>query len=159
MIYKNINVVTKFSFLRREQSNFKVSSHHYKNLLVVMLFTYLFIYTYLYWNGGRLEVFCRKDVLKISQNSQESICARASFLIKLLIIGLRLRDMFSWEFCKFFNNAFFYRTLPVTPPFYRLLCVICTTFLYVTLHQKKRLVSQNRINAGRRIMFNPFNPW
>ena len=53
MTYKNINVVTKFSFLRREQLNFKVSSHHYKNSLVVMLFTYLFIYTYLYRSGGR----------------------------------------------------------------------------------------------------------
>ena len=107
MTYKNINVVTKFSFLRREQLNFKVSSHHYKNSLVVMLFTYLFIYTYLYRSGGRPEVFCRKDVLKISQNSQESTCARSSFLIKLLIIDLRLRDMFSWEFCKFLTMLFY----------------------------------------------------
>ena len=29
------------------------------------------------------EVFCKKDVLENSQNSQENICARESFLIKL----------------------------------------------------------------------------
>ena len=30
-----------------------------------------------------LEVFCRKDVLEISQNSQENTCARDYFSIKL----------------------------------------------------------------------------
>ena len=30
-----------------------------------------------------LEVFYKKSVLKISQNSQETTCARVSFLIKL----------------------------------------------------------------------------
>ena len=34
--------------------------------------------------SSRLEVFCKKVFLEISQNSEESTCARASFLIKLL---------------------------------------------------------------------------
>ena len=34
----------------------------------------------------RPEVFCKKVFLKISQNSQESTCARVSFLIKLRAI-------------------------------------------------------------------------
>ena len=38
----------------------------------------------------RLEVFYKKVSLKISQNSQENTCARASFLIKLQAWGLQL---------------------------------------------------------------------
>ena len=33
------------------------------------------------------EVFCIKSVLEISQNSQENICARVSFLIKIQVSG------------------------------------------------------------------------
>ena len=32
------------------------------------------------YRNSRPEVFCKKGVLKISQNSQESTCARVSFL-------------------------------------------------------------------------------
>ena len=35
------------------------------------------------YRNSRPEVFCKKGVLKISQNSQESTCARVSFFIKL----------------------------------------------------------------------------
>ena len=35
------------------------------------------------YRNSRPEVFCKKGVLKISQNSQESTCARVCFLIKL----------------------------------------------------------------------------
>ena len=54
-------------------------------------------------------VFCKKTFLEISQNSQENICARVSFLIKLQVSGLQLylkRDsstgVFLWLF-KTFN--------------------------------------------------------
>ena len=36
------------------------------------------------------EMFYKKGVLEISQNSQENTCVRASFLIKLQASGLRL---------------------------------------------------------------------
>ena len=54
--------------------------------------------------------------LKISQNSQENTCAGVSFLIKLQKSGLQhylKRDSSTGEFCKIFNNTFFYRTPPV----------------------------------------------
>ena len=49
-------------------------------------------------------------LLKISQNSHENTCARASFLIKLQAWGL---EVFSYEFCEIFKNNFFYKTPPV----------------------------------------------
>ena len=48
----------------------------------------------------------RKVLLETSQNSQENICARASFLIKKT-----LAQVFSCEFCEISENTFFYRTL------------------------------------------------
>ena len=47
-------------------------------------------------------VLWKKVFLEISQNSQESTCARVPFLIKL--------QVFSSEFCEIFKNTFFYRT-------------------------------------------------
>ena len=43
---------------------------------------------------------------KNSQNSQENISARVSFLIKLQA------QLFSCEFCKIFKNTFFYKKTP-----------------------------------------------
>ena len=42
--------------------------------------------------AGTRGVLYKKEFLKVSQNSQENICARVSFLI---------------EFCEIFNNTFF----------------------------------------------------
>ena len=60
-------------------------------------------------------MFCKKDILiKISQNSQENICARFSFLIKLQLIKEEtLAQVFSYEFWEISKNTFFYRTPPV----------------------------------------------
>ena len=44
----------------------------------------------------------KKVILEISQNSQENVCARFSFLIKLS----------SCKFCEISNNKFSYRTPP-----------------------------------------------
>ena len=55
-------------------------------------------------------------VLTVLQNSQESICARVSFSIKLqakannFIKKETLTQMFSCEFCKISKNIFSYRT-------------------------------------------------
>ena len=51
------------------------------------------------FRSSRLEVF-----LQISQNSQESTCARVSFLINF-IKKETLVHVFSCEFCKIFKNA------------------------------------------------------
>ena len=57
-------------------------------------------------------------VLTVLQNSQESICARVSFSIKLqakannFIKKETLIKMFSFEFCEIFKNIFSYRTHP-----------------------------------------------
>ena len=83
------------------------------------------------------EVFCKKVFLEISQNSQESTCARASFLIKLQAFSIShggflmfsggtekacnfikkgtLAQVFSCKFCKISKNTLFYRTPPVAP--------------------------------------------
>ena len=60
--------------------------------------------------------------LKISQNSQENICAGVSFLIKLktrpqicnLITKEKLTQLFSYEFCEIFKNTFFKEYLCAT---------------------------------------------
>ena len=52
-------------------------------------------------------------LLKILQNSQENICAKASFLIKFrpeacsIIRKENLAQVFSWEFCETFKNTYF----------------------------------------------------
>ena len=49
--------------------------------------------------------------LEISQNSQESTCARVSFLIKFK--KETLAQVFFCEFCEISKNILFYRTPPV----------------------------------------------
>ena len=57
----------------------------------------------------------KKVFLEISQKSQENICARVSFFIKLQALGLQLykketlAQVFSYEFCKIFTE-FLYKT-------------------------------------------------
>ena len=63
-------------------------------------------------NAATRGVLLKEVVLKISQNSQESTCARVSFLIKLpkpcnLIKKETLAQVFSCEFCENFKNTFF----------------------------------------------------
>ena len=60
-----------------------------------------------------------KGVLRISQNSQESTCAKVSFLIKLQFeasnfIKKRLARVFSFEFCEIFKKTFFLQDLLAT---------------------------------------------
>ena len=61
----------------------------------------------------------KKVFLKILQNSQESTCARVTFLIKLqaeacnFIKTETLAKVFSHKFCKIFKNTFLHRTPPV----------------------------------------------
>ena len=51
--------------------------------------------------------FAKKVFLKISQNSQENICARVSFLIKLKALGCRLwYRCFPVNFVKFLRTPF-----------------------------------------------------
>ena len=58
-------------------------------------------------------VLWKKAFLKISQNSQESTCARVSFLIKLqgsafnFITKKTLAQLFSCEFCEIFKSTYF----------------------------------------------------
>ena len=60
-------------------------------------------------------MFCKKVVLRNSQNSQESTCARVSFLIKLQARPATyqketLGQVFSCELCETSKNTFSYRT-------------------------------------------------
>ena len=66
--------------------------------------------SYKVWEAVIQRCSVKKVFLKISQNSEENICARVSFLIKLQTWGLA----FSSEFWKIFKNIFFYRTPLVT---------------------------------------------
>ena len=57
----------------------------------------------------------KKMFLRISQNSQEKTCARASFSIILatLLKKETLAQFFSNEFCEIFKNTFSYITRPM----------------------------------------------
>ena len=65
--------------------------------------------------------FKKKVSLKISQNSQENICARASFLLKFqaytcnFIKKETLTQVFSYEFCEIFKNTIFIEQPWATP--------------------------------------------
>ena len=61
----------------------------------------------------------KKMFSEISQNSQENICARVSFLIKLQALGnfikkMTLAQVFSCEFCKISKSTFFTEHLQAT---------------------------------------------
>ena len=67
--------------------------------------------------SSRPELFCKKGVLRISQNSQESTCARVSFLIKFQASCLQLylkRDsgtgFFLWIFRNFLEHLLLQNT-------------------------------------------------
>ena len=73
-----------------------------------------------------LKCSCEKKMfLKISQNSQENTCARASFLIKLQATPATLLKAKLWHRCfpvnfaKFLRTSFFYRTPPVAASDYQ----------------------------------------
>ena len=51
----------------------------------------------------------KKVFLEISQNSQETTCARVSFIIKDLFLE-DLEQVFSCEFCEISKNSLSYRT-------------------------------------------------
>ena len=59
------------------------------------------------------EIFCKKVVLKISQNSQENTCARVSFTISCKPQACKfftketLTQVFYCKFCKVFKNTYF----------------------------------------------------
>ena len=75
----------------------------------------------LYINGESVSRRCsvKKVLLEISQNSQENISARVTFLINLqakacnFIKKETLAQVFSCEFCKFSKNTFSYGAHPV----------------------------------------------
>ena len=53
--------------------------------------------------SSQKELVYETGVLKNFANSQESACARVSFLMKLQVSS----QVFSCEFCKYFKNTFF----------------------------------------------------
>ena len=69
--------------------------------------------------SSRVEVFCKKVFLGISQNSQEKTCARISLLACNFIKKETLAQMFSCKFWANFVNTFFQNTsgrlLLITP--------------------------------------------
>ena len=73
--------------------------------------TQLFLQS-IHFRSSPREVRCKEGVLKISQNLQENICTRVSFLIKLqahscnFIKKETLAQVLSWEFSKIFKNTF-----------------------------------------------------
>ena len=81
----------------------------------------------------------KKFFLKISQNLQENICARVSFLIKLQVLGLV--QVFSCEFYEIFKKAMFYRTSLVAAPDKQCL----RHYVYIISH----MIHQNLIHIYR----------
>ena len=73
---------------------------------------FIFFIYYTLFRNSRSEVFFKKAIQKISQNSHENICVGVSFLIKLQT-GLQLylketptQALFS-EFCEIFTTSIF----------------------------------------------------
>ena len=68
------------------------------------------------FRSSRPEVLCKKGVLEISQNSQESTCVRVSFLIKSQVWGCNstqketLAYVLSCQFWEISKKIFYYRT-------------------------------------------------
>ena len=63
----------------------------------------------------------KKVFLGISQNSQEKVCARESFLTATLL----KKSLWHWrEFCRISKNTFFYRTPPVAASQSQMICTI-----------------------------------
>ena len=59
------------------------------------------------FKSSRPEVFCEKLFLEISQNSQENICARVSFLIRVTFLKQILwHRYFPVSFLKFIRTPF-----------------------------------------------------
>ena len=61
--------------------------------------------------GSLLAVFCKKDALKTSPNSQENTCARLSFLIKLqatLAVETSVSDIVSKTKISSFSQVYIY---------------------------------------------------
>ena len=70
--------------------------------------------------SSRPEVFWNNVFVDISKNSQESTCARVSFLINevaalrpAILLKKTLAQVFSCEFCEVYKTTFFHRTLVV----------------------------------------------
>ena len=87
------------------------------------------------------EVFCTKGVLKISQNSQESTCARVCFSIKF-IKKETLAQVFSYVFCKISKGALNKFLTSIKKPVFKYYLHIngylhCTNpFLFFNFHVK-----------------------
>ena len=62
------------------------------------------------FRSSQQRCFVKKGVLEISQNSQESTCARVSFLIKLQVPPVTLLKKRLWHSCLPVNLAKFLRT-------------------------------------------------
>ena len=66
-----------------------------------------------FFRNSHGRCFIKKGFLEILQNSQESTCATALFLIKLQALALQLylketvAQVFSYEFCEISKNTFF----------------------------------------------------
>ena len=87
-------------------------------------------FNFLYSEAVAQTCSVKKVFLEILQNSQESICARVSFLIKLQalpasLLKKRLAQVFSFEFCKISKNIFFYRTPLVAASIYSTIPISC----------------------------------
>ena len=73
-----------------------------------------------FFRNSHGRCFIKKGFLEILQNSQESTCATALFLIKLQALALQLylketvAQVFSYEFCEISKNTFFTEDLWAT---------------------------------------------
>ena len=107
------------------------------------------------YRRSRPEVFYEKVFLKISNNSQENTCPRASLLIKLqasfcnFIKKETPAQVFSCEFCEIFKSTFFTEYLRVTASdLYKpsLLRVLPPTIFTIWRHAQQHLFSYSTNN-------------
>ena len=96
---------------------------------------------------GSLHHRCsiKKVFLEISQNSEESTCARVAFLMKLQANKETLTQVFSCEFAKFQRTTF------VTEHRSRLLLKIDIKQVYVQLHFLTIPVNQKMLHLAKEL--------
>ena len=79
----------------------------------LMPFRSMFLFNATYdFRSSRPEVFCKKGILKISQNLQENACATVSFEACTLIKKENLAQVFSCEYCEILRRPFYVEHLP-----------------------------------------------
>ena len=131
-----------------ESSRYIISMLEYATHFSLVLLLDMFSYQLPISRSSRPDVFCEKEFLEISQNSQENTRARVSFLIKLQAAPATSLKRRLWHRCFPVNFAKFLRTSFFTEHLWWLLLYIRPLCLrsHCINNSSKLLLSAHRIS-------------